>query len=113
MVEVNANEIAAVRPEHDAAGRALVVLYDERCNLAAAMADAPHLGAGELVKAAIAKGAELDEACEKFRATYYPRHASCFVGLWSVIVASPRRNKVTTVLDLFAEYGLPAEGVAS
>ena len=83
--------------------RGLVELYDRRCDLAHALATST-APTGALAQAVLDKGRELDAACEEFRKTYYPRKAECFVGLWSVVVASPTRRSVVTVLDLADEY---------
>ena len=87
----------------DDEARTLVALYDERCRMASAMARAEHPD-GAMAEGVLAKGVELDTACEAFRRKHYPRRAEVFVGLWAVVVASPSRRRVMTVLDLFDEY---------
>lgn len=88
---------------HDDEARALVALYDERCRMASELARAER-PTGAMAEAVMAKGDELNAACEAFRRRHYPRRAEVFVGLWSVMVASPSRRRVTTALDLFSEY---------
>ncbi|MBD3785261.1 MAG: hypothetical protein IE926_20335 [Micrococcales bacterium] len=95
--------------EHDTAARALIALYDQRCRLVSALAHADHPSAA-MVQDCLAKGDELDTACEAFRRSFYPRHAEVFVGLWAVCAASPTRRSITTVLDLWSEYRLEPAG---
>lgn len=57
---------------HDDEARALMTLYDERVELTRQMSRAEQL-TGAMVEAAIAKGDELDAACEAFRRKHYPR----------------------------------------
>lgn len=91
--------------------RRLVELYAERRDLTAAMArhDRP---TGAMAQAVLDKGAELDAACEQFRQRFYPRSGRVFVGLYSVLVASPAGRRHRTVYDGFAEFTEAARAVS-
>ena len=82
--------------EQAAAAAALVALYDERVDLAAAMAE--HASPTRaMATAVLEKGAELDQACEAFRRRFFPRRYQVIVGLRQVMVCSATRRSVTTV----------------
>lgn len=87
---------------HDDEARRLVALYDERCRMVSAMARAEH-PTGAMAVAVMAKGDELNAACETFRRRHYPRRSEVFVGLWAVMVASKTRRRVETVFDGYAD----------
>lgn len=72
---------------HDDEARALVMLYDERVELTRQMARAERL-TGAMAEAAIAKGAELDAACEAFRRKHYPRRFRVFSAGGEVLTVS-------------------------
>ena len=87
---------------HDADARALVALYAERVALTKAMAESAQ-PTGVMADAVLAKGAELDAACERFRRRYYPHRHRVAVGLYAVFSVS-RTGQARQILDLSDEY---------
>ncbi len=81
--------------ERDAALH-LVALYDERVAMTKAMAQHER-PTGQMADAILAKGAELDGACEEFRRKFYPRRHRVIVGLRSVFTVS-KTGHTTLVL---------------
>lgn len=95
---------ASADVDHDVAAHALIELYDQRIALtmAFARADRP---TGAMAREILDVGTRLDVECERFRRRFYPRRAEVIVGLWTVMVCSPTRRSITSVLDLSKEYG--------
>lgn len=91
----------------EAEARALVALYAERRELTAQLARSER-PTGVMVQAVLDKGDELDAACEAFRRHYFPRSGRVCVGLYSVLVSSPKGARVRTVFDGFAEFAAVA-----
>ena len=91
------------RANQETDGRALVALYAERVQMSAALARTEHLS-GAMVEEVIAKGAELDSACEAYRRRYYPRRSAVICAGYTVLVCSATRRNVESVLDLHDEY---------
>lgn len=72
---------------HDDAARSLVALYDERVRMTSDLARAKR-PTGVMAQAILDKGAELDEACEKFRRKFYPGRHRIITGLGLVCSVS-------------------------
>ena len=88
--------------------RRVIELYDERCRLSASFARADH-PTGRMADEILAKGVEIDAACEAMRVRYVPDAQRVAVGLWSVFVipanyAEDDAAEPIRVLDLFDEY---------
>ena len=83
----------------EAAARVLVELYVERCDVAGALARVGR-PTGAMAEACMAKGRELDEACEEFRRRFYPRRHRVVSAGYSVMVVSRAARSVDVVLDL-------------